>query len=140
MQKQVRISSRNHEWHSFQLVRPTGNPHVIHVESENLAFKGGDGHTAGMNMPAAPVTITPEQLKELSDHLSHMRHEINNQLSLIVAALELVRFKPDLQERMLDTVGEQPPKITAEVAKFSTEFERIFKITRESASSAKGFF
>ena len=94
---------------------------------------------AGMNMPAAPVTITPEQLKELNEHLSHMRHEINNQLSLIVAALELVRFKPDLRERMLETISEQPPKITAEVAKFSTEFERIFGISHESAGSANGF-
>jgi|HubBroStandDraft_1064217.scaffolds.fasta_scaffold1615580_1 hypothetical protein len=92
-----------------------------------------------MAVPTAPVTITPEQLKELNKQLSHMRHEINNQLSLIVAALELVRFKPDLRDRMLETMGQQPPKITAEVAKFSAEFERLFGITRESASSAKGF-
>jgi len=77
-----------------------------------------------MVMPDAPVTLTPEQIKELNQKLSHMRHEINNQLSLVVAALELIRLKPDLRERMLDTMGQQPPKITAEVAKFSAEFER----------------
>jgi hypothetical protein len=92
-----------------------------------------------MAEPTVPITITPEQLKELNHHLSHMRHEINNQLSLVVAALELVRFKPDMRDRMLETVGQQPPRITAEVAKFSVEFERIFGITRESAGSAKDF-
>jgi hypothetical protein len=92
-----------------------------------------------MAAPTMPITITPEQLKELNQHLSHMRHEINNQLSLVVAALELVRFKPDLRDRMLETVGQQPPRITAEVAKFSAEFERVFGITRESAGSAQGF-
>jgi hypothetical protein len=92
-----------------------------------------------MAVPSEPVTLTPEQLNELSQHLSHMRHEINNQLSLIVAALELVRFKPEMRERMLTTMGQQPPKIMAEVMKFSDEFERIFGITRGSASSAKGF-
>ena len=92
-----------------------------------------------MAVPSMPITITPEQLKELNQHLSHMRHEINNQLSLVVAALELVRFKPDLRDRMLETVGQQPPRITAEVAKFSAEFERAFGITRESAGSGKGF-
>jgi hypothetical protein len=92
-----------------------------------------------MAAPTAPVTITPEQVKELNQHLSHMRHEINNQLLLIVAALELVRYKPELQERMLETMGQQPPKITAEVAKFSIEFERALGITRESAGSASGF-
>jgi hypothetical protein len=90
-------------------------------------------------VPTVPVTLTPEQLKELNAHLSHMRHEINNQLSLIVAALELVRFKPDLRDRMLETLGQQPPRITAEVAKFSAEFERAFGINRDSVSSAKSF-
>jgi hypothetical protein len=92
-----------------------------------------------MAVPTVPVTITPEQLTELNKHLSHMRHEINNQLSLVVAALELMRFKPDLRERMLETMSQQPPKITAEVSKFSAEFERLFGITRDSAGSAKGF-
>jgi hypothetical protein len=92
-----------------------------------------------MALPSEPVTLTPEQLNELNDHLSHMRHEINNQLSLIVAALELIRFKPDLRDRMLATMGQQPPKIMAEVTKFSGEFERIFGIKRGGAGSAKGF-
>jgi hypothetical protein len=104
-----------------------------------LPFLNADGSLAAMPVPTVPVTITPEQLKELNAHLSHMRHEINNQLSLIVAALELVRFKPDLRERMLDTMGQQPPKITKEVAKFSAEFERTFGISRESAGPAKTF-
>jgi hypothetical protein len=91
-----------------------------------------------MAEPTVSVTITPEQLKELNRHLSHMRHEINNQLSLIVAAVELVRYKPDMRDRMLDTLAQQPPRITAEVAKFSAEFERAFGITRDSASPAKG--
>jgi len=92
-----------------------------------------------MAVPTVPVTLTPEQLKELNQHLSHMRHEINNQLSLIVAALELLRFKPDIRDRMIETMSQQPPKITAEVAKFSVEFERLFGITREGAGSVTGF-
>jgi hypothetical protein len=59
-----------------------------------------------------------------------MRHEINNQLSLIVAALELLRLKPELRDKMLETLGQQPPKITNEMARFSAEFERAYGITR----------
>jgi hypothetical protein len=92
-----------------------------------------------MAVPTVPITITPQQLKELNEHLSHMRHEINNQLSLVVAALELVRFKPEMRDRMLETLGQQPARITGEVAKFSAEFERAFGITRESSGSAKNF-
>ncbi len=83
-----------------------------------------------MGLPNTPVTLTPEQLTELNQKLSHMRHEINNQLALIVAALELVRIKPDLRDKMLDTLGQQPPKITDQMARFSAEFERVFGITR----------
>ena len=90
-----------------------------------------------MAVPTVPVTLTPEQLKELNQHLSHMRHEINNQLALIVAAVELMRFKPDLRERMLETLGQQPPRIAAEVAKYSAEFERAFGFARDSAGPAQ---
>ena len=83
-----------------------------------------------MGVPTDPVTLTPEQLKELNQKLGHMRHEINNQLALIVAALELLRLKPELRERMIDTLGQQPPRITEEMARFSAEFERAYGITR----------
>ena len=82
-------------------------------------------------VPNAPVTVTPEQLVELNKKLSHMRHEINNQLALVVAALELIRFRPELRDKMLDTLAQQSPKIMAEIAKFSDEFEKTFGITRD---------
>ena len=75
--------------------------------------------------------MTAEQLTELNKKLSHMRHEVNNQLSLIVAAIELMRYRPEMRDRMIATVGEQPPRIIAEVAKFSAEFESALGITRE---------
>lgn len=60
-----------------------------------------------------------------------MRHEINNQLALVVAALELIRFRPELRDKMLETVAQQSPKILAEVAKFSAEFENTFGIAHD---------
>lgn len=81
-------------------------------------------------MPSQPVTMTVEQVAELNRKLSTMRHDINNQLSLIMAAVELVRFKPHMAERMMSTLIEQPPKITEALGKFSADFERAFGITR----------
>ncbi len=85
----------------------------------------------GVGVPNVPATVTPEQLRELNQKLSHMRHEINNQLALVVAALELIRYRPEMREKMLDTVAQQTPKITSEIAKFSAEFELMFGITRD---------
>jgi hypothetical protein len=84
-----------------------------------------------MQIPQKPANLTPEQVAELNQKLSHMRHEINNQLSLVVAALELIRFKPDSRDKMLNTISEQPNKIIGEMQKFSAEFEKTFQITRD---------
>jgi hypothetical protein len=83
-----------------------------------------------MPLPSQPVTLSVEQLADLSSKLSVMRHDINNQLSLIIAAVELIRHKPETAERMLTTLGEQPTKISTAIDKFSAEFERSFGIPR----------
>ncbi len=83
-----------------------------------------------MRMPSQPVQFSVEQVQDLNEKLSTLRHDINNQLSLILAACELIRHKPQMAERMTDTVAEQPPKITAAMAKFSADFENAFGIGR----------
>jgi hypothetical protein len=83
-----------------------------------------------MRMPSQPVSLNAEQIRGLNDKLALMRHDINNQLSLIMAAAELIRHKPQMAERMMATLIEQPPKITAAMAGFTTEFENMFGITR----------
>ena len=83
-----------------------------------------------MRMPSQPVQLSVEQIQDLTQKLSVLRHDINNQLSLILAASELIRHKPQMTDRMMATVVEQPPKITASIAKFSAEFEHAFGITR----------
>jgi hypothetical protein len=83
-----------------------------------------------MQLPSQPVTLTSEQIGELNKKLSEMRHDINNHLSLIIAAIELMRYKPDSAERMMHTLVEQPPRVAASLAKFSAEFEHFLGITR----------
>ena len=83
-----------------------------------------------MPLPTEPVTLSPDQLAELSGKLSEMRHDVNNHLSLIVAAMELIRHKPSSAERMVATLGEQPGRISESLKKFSVEFEKAFGITR----------
>ena len=83
-----------------------------------------------MALPTEPVTLTAEQLAELNRQLSNMRHDINNNLSLMVAAVELIRHKPQMADRMLTTLSEQPAKITTAITRFSAEFEKTFGITR----------
>ncbi|MFA6545566.1 MAG: hypothetical protein WCS99_14200 [Limisphaerales bacterium] len=84
-----------------------------------------------MATPQTPVTLTPEQVAELNEKLGTMRHDINNNLSLIVAAVELIRRKPELATRMVDNISQQPDKIIAQMRTFTAEFEKTFGITRD---------
>jgi hypothetical protein len=83
-----------------------------------------------MPLPSQPVTLTAEQIADLNGKLSNMRHDINNQLSLIMAAVELMHYKPQTGERMLATLAEQPPRIAASLTTFSGQFEQTLGITR----------
>lgn len=83
-----------------------------------------------MGLPTQPVTLTLPQLEELNGKLSTMRHDVNNYLSLIVAAAELIRHKPQMAERMMTTLSEQPAKISSAISNFSAEFEKTMGITR----------
>ena len=84
-----------------------------------------------MTLPTEPVTLTVAQIEDLNRQLSALRHDINNNLSLIMAALELIRAKPQTLERMMTTMIDQPPKIGESIQKFSTNFEKTLGIVRK---------
>ena len=83
-----------------------------------------------MELPGQPVTLTVEQITELNQQLANFRHDINNNLALIMAGLEVLQRKPHLAERMMATVTEQPPKIAEAVGKFAAEFDKALGIKR----------
>jgi len=83
-----------------------------------------------MALPKQPVTLTPEQIADLNRKLATLRHDINNNLLLIMASAELVRVKPETTASMMGTLLDQPPKITDAMTKFSTEFEALLGIKK----------
>lgn len=80
--------------------------------------------------PCQPAALTSTQVEALNKQLATMRHDINNYLSLMMAAVELVRRKPEAAERMAHTLTEQPMKVTEAMKKFSSEFETTLGIRR----------
>jgi len=89
-----------------------------------------------MGLPPQPITIAPEEVAQLNLKLATARHNINNHLALIVAAVELIRRKPDLAPKFLESIATQPERVIEELKKFSEELERILKITRDLPNSA----
>lgn len=95
-----------------------------------LAKPGLAAHPQFMSLPNEPVTLSPEQVEELRKKLSTLRHDVNNHLSLVVAAAELIKLNPDAIARMAATLTEQPPKISEEINRFSMELEKALGIQR----------
>ena len=83
-----------------------------------------------MGLPRQPLTLTPEQIGELNQSLSKMRHDVNNNLSMMLAAAELAKLKPEMAAKMLDRLIEQPGKLSAQIKEFSAEFEKALGITK----------
>ena len=84
-----------------------------------------------MDGPSEPLTLTSEEVAELHDKLRATRHNINNSLSLIIAAAELVKLKPDAASRLVDQILSQPDRIMGELSQFGVEFETSLKLQQD---------
>jgi succinate dehydrogenase hydrophobic anchor subunit len=84
-----------------------------------------------MGLTINPVSLTAEQVEALNRKLSDMRHDVNNYLSMMVAALELIKYSPSSAARMTETLNQQPQKISEALNKFSAEFEKSLGIIRQ---------
>ena len=85
---------------------------------------------SSMPLPSEPVTLTAEQIAELKKKLADLRHNVNNNLSLIIAAAEIIRLKPESAEKMWAGLSEKPHKVAEDVAQFSRELETALRIRR----------
>ncbi len=83
-----------------------------------------------MPAPNQPVTLSVEQLADLSKKLSVMRHDINNHVMTIAVAIESLRHRPESVQRILAMLANQPMPISDAVKKFSAEFDAAMGITR----------
>jgi hypothetical protein len=81
-----------------------------------------------MALPTAPLTLSVQQIEDLSQHFSFFRHDVNNSAGLIGAAAELMRYSPDAAKRWSVTLIEQPPRIAGKTREFIGEAERVLTI------------
>lgn len=79
---------------------------------------------------AGPVTLSTEEILALHQKLRDMRHDVNGQLTNIVAAAELIRLRPESAEERLNILLEQPHKIARLLDGFSKDFEKHLRLER----------
>jgi hypothetical protein len=83
-----------------------------------------------MSLPSQPVTLSVEQISELKQKLTDLRHDVNNNIALMLSAVEMIRRKPESRDAMLESFSRQPQKVTDAVARFSKDLEAALQITR----------
>ncbi len=86
---------------------------------------------SAMPLPQDTVPLAPNVVADLNRKLSDTRHSINNHLTLISTALELMRRKPESAPRLLASLSEQPEKIRDELERFSNDFEQALQISHD---------
>ena len=84
-----------------------------------------------MGLPRETVLLTAGQVAALDRQFSTLRHNVNNHLALMVAAMELIRRKPETAPRVIGNLMDQPQRILEEIRQFASEFEQALKITRD---------
>jgi len=83
-----------------------------------------------MPLPHESVTLSAEQVRELNQKLADLRHDVNNSLSLMTAAVELIQRRPENAGNMWSTLIEQPRKVTGSISQFSRDLEAALHITK----------
>jgi hypothetical protein len=59
----------------------------------------------------------------LKRNLADLRHDINNNVALLLSAIEMMRRRPETFEKMLDSMARQPHRINEAVVQFSKALE-----------------
>ena len=83
-----------------------------------------------MTLPSEPVTLSVEQIRELNQNLTELRHDVNNNVALMLSALEIMRRRPESAEKMLESFARQPQRIIDGVKQFSKTLENALGIIR----------
>ncbi|HTV41048.1 MAG TPA: hypothetical protein VMF08_10765 [Candidatus Sulfotelmatobacter sp.] len=86
-----------------------------------------------MPSQSEPVTLSAEQVAELKRNLADLRHDINNNVALMLSAVEMMRRRPETFDKMLESIGRQPHRITEAVVQFSKALERALQVVKPEA-------
>ncbi|HMJ90236.1 MAG TPA: hypothetical protein VK530_10490 [Candidatus Acidoferrum sp.] len=80
--------------------------------------------------PSGPVTLTPDQVALFHRRLGNLQRDMADHLRPLLELSRLARTNPKEVQSRASTFAQQPPKISAELAAFATEFDDTFGIVR----------
>jgi len=80
--------------------------------------------------PSGPVTLSPNQIALFHRRLTNLERDMADHLKPLLELSHLARTNPKAVQTRAPEFAQQPPKISAEVSNFATEFDDTFGIVR----------
>ncbi len=97
---------------------------------EAVSIVEGGSRRLGSGAPAAPVTLSTDQVTLLQRRLNNLQSDMLEHLAPLLELARLARHSPqDIPTRAAE-FSNASPKISAEINTFAVEFDRIFCIVR----------
>jgi hypothetical protein len=74
------------------------------------------------------LNLSQLEVIQIAERLSTCRHNINNNLALMVASAEIVKRKPERIDKVIDTIFQQTEKLMNELNSFSENLKKVLDI------------
>jgi hypothetical protein len=114
-----------------QLVKVTGKlDSLAQTMEQALEIRPPAPRRLQSGAPSGPVVLQPDKIALFHRRLTNLQRDMAEHLRPLLELSRLARNNPkEVQTRAAD-FAQQPPKISAEVANFATEFDEVFGIIR----------
>jgi len=87
-------------------------------------------------MPTKPVTLTADQVALFQRRLLNFERDMQEHLAPLLELIRIARQDPQQLQTRSAEFSQAPPKISAEITNFATEFDKTFGIVRTAAAKS----
>jgi hypothetical protein len=104
--------------------------HFATLFEQTLRLSAPPPRRLSSGTPSGPVTFSPERIALFHRKLMNLQRDISEHLEPLLELSRLARTDPAQVQARAAEFAQQPPKISSEVSRFSTEFDAAFEMVR----------
>lgn len=107
--------------------------HFVTLFEQTLRLSAPAPRRLASGSPSGPVTLSPERIALFHRKLTNLQRDMAEHLEPLLELSRLARTNPAEVQARATEFAQQPPKISSEVSRFSTEFDSTFGIVRATS-------
>lgn len=103
----------------------------------NLVRRGALLHPVWVSESVEKVQLSKDEIQAILAELKTIRHKINNDVTVIVASIDLIELRPEMKEQLLKTIRARPLEITKALKTFSAYLQTKLDPAGDEAGGRK---